>query len=693
MLKKKNIAMVMAAATVATSVAPVFAAVNEENVNEATLIAEVEKLLAKKYSNEEETGRPNDSIGTNQEYKNSVYSIESNITTTGTIGSAEVKSVKELKQMIEQAKLSNTELVLTVTDKGHKEIDGKIVASENTTKRFYNEFDEAALDRAFNNVGASFELDKNYVKYGKITLANGKEIEIAIDDYVLDLEKPLDENGNLIKVPVEGLNSNDAIAKRIVGFEVKEESTKSKQNIPEKIVSKLKFDTKAVNKIEKKASDILTKDGYTKEGAKFINEVRAAVKDASNTVVVDGVKYFVVEAITEDVKAVKGAGYELEINLKAYKTSTPEDEIPAHKNVKIVVTGDVQKDLVTIKEAMNAETDVVDVDGKINKLAGDDRFETAVEVSKETYLGKSDKEEDGKTTAGSIILVGEEAIVDGLAAAPLAKAADAPILLTKKDSVPTSTMNEIKRLVAKGTKIYLVGGEHNISKEVEKQLVSEMNAEIVRLAGDDRNETSLKIAEELKVVKGGEFTKHYVVGGDGLSDAMSIAAIAAREEAPILVTPAAGLTKDAKKFLEGNPNADVTIIGGESKISTQVLKDVKSKISGDVNRIAGEDRHETNAKVIATLTDEVDNVYVAKSGYVPQNGDALLVDALAAAPLAAKADGVIVLATDDVTTDQQAAVKKAVTKGTNNKLEAKLTQVGGGVNANIIQKLVKLLGL
>ena len=125
----------------------------------------------------------------------------------------------------------------------------------------------------------------------------------------------------------------------------------------------------------------------------------------------------------------------------------------------------------------------------------------------------------------------------------------------------------------------------------------------------------------------------------------------------------------------------------------QVLKDIKAKKNVSVTRIAGEDRHETNAKVIATLTDEVDNVYVAKSGYVPQNGDALLVDALAAAPLAAKADGVIVLATDDVTTAQEAAVKKAVTKGANNKLEAKLTQVGGGVNANIIQKLVKLLGL
>ncbi|MDY3957997.1 cell wall-binding repeat-containing protein [Romboutsia timonensis] len=684
MLKKKNIAMVMAASTVATSVAPVFAAVETQNVDEATLIAQVEEMLAKKYSNEEETGITGDSIGTNEEYKNSVYDITSTVpvTTSGGV-TYKVDSVKTLKTMIEQAKLSDNVIALTIVDKGHKEVDGKIVASETTKNRFYdNDFATRLAD--LGKVRASMTDNGNYAT---ITLANGKEIEIANGDYVLDMSKPVDANGNLIVVPSTG-NLDESTAKRVVGFELLED-TKLKQDIPSKQVSVLNFDTKAVFTMEKNSSDILTEDGYTEEGAKFINAIRDA-KSSTNTVVKDGVKYNVTNAVVGAVTTVKDGGYQVEITLKASKTT---ETAPNHENVKITILGESQKDLTTIVDAINGANDVVDVEGKVGKLAGDDRFETAVEVSKETYLGKSDKEEEGKTTAASIILVGEEAIVDGLAAAPLASAADAPILLTKKDVVPTSTMNEIKRLVEKGTKIYLVGGENNISKEVEKQLVSEMNAEIVRLAGDDRNETSLKIAEELKVVKGGEFTKHYVVGGDGLSDAMSIAAIAAREEAPILVTPAAGLTKDAKEFLEGNSNADVTIIGGESKISTQVLKDVKSKISGDVNRIAGEDRHETNAKVIATLTDEVDNVYVAKSGYVPQNGDALLVDALAAAPLAAKADGVIVLATDDVTTDQQAAVKKAVTKGANNKLEAKLTQVGGGVNANIIQKLVKLLGL
>lgn len=709
MLKKKNIAMVMAAATVATSVAPVFAAVNVENVNEANLIAEVEKLLAKKYSDSEETGN-GETIGTNEDYKNSVYSIKA--TTEGTV--VEVTSVKHLKEIIESVKVNavtDTSVELSVEDKGHKEVDGKIVANETTNKRFYgNDFtgtvegetlNKLLLTEAnLNKVGAELLVEETRTaittenSYKTIKLANGTEIEVAANDYMLDLTKPVDANGNLITVPTTG-ELDPATAKRVVGFKEYEATTKKKQNIPSIVVSELKYETKNTIKIEKNASELITSDGYTTEGAELVNAMIDAKE--GHEFVVNGVKYDVtLTNKTEEnlkVEAVKNGGYKLDLVLTVNKAGKTENT----ENVVITITGDVQKDLSTIRAAILENDKVVDVDGKVAKLAGDDRFSTAVEISKETYLGLNDKNDTDKVYkehAGAIILVGEEAIVDGLAAAPLAKSANAPILLTKKDAVPSSTMNEIKRLVDKGGKVYLVGGENNISKEVEKQLVSEMNAEIVRLAGDDRNETSLKIAEELKEVKGGDFEKHYIVGGDGLADAMSIAAIAAEQEAPILVTPAAELTKGAKKFLEENNEADVTVIGGESKVSTQVLKDAKAKIAAGkkVNRIAGEDRHDTNAKVIATLAD-VENVYVAKSGYVPQNGDALLVDALAAAPLAARTNGAIVLATDDVTTAQEAAVKKAVTKGANNKLEAKLTQVGGGVNANIIQKLVKLLGL
>ena len=57
-------------------------------------------------------------------------------------------------------------------------------------------------------------------------------------------------------------------------------------------------------------------------------------------------------------------------------------------------------------------------------MIGETRFETAVEVSKKMFA-------DGD--ANSVILVGEDAIVDGLAAAPLAKQATGSILLTKQN--------------------------------------------------------------------------------------------------------------------------------------------------------------------------------------------------------------------------------------------------------------------
>ena len=530
MLKKKNIAMMMAAATVATSVAPVFAAVNVETVNEANLIAEVEKLLAKKYSDSEETGN-GEIIGTNEDYKNSVYSIKA--TTEGTV--EVVKSAKHLKEIIESVKVNATDetsVTLSVEDKGHKEIDGKIVANETTNKRFYgNDFTGTVEGETLTNlelnegnlskVGATLaeEIVRTSIttenSYKTIELANGKEIEVAANDYMLDLTKPVDANGNLITVPAEGLDP--ATAKRVAGFKEYEAPTKKKQNIPSIVVSELKYETKNTTKIEKNASELITSDGYTTEGAELVNAMIDAKADGGHQFVVNGVKYDVeLENKTEGnlkVEAVKNGGYKLDLVLTVNKAGKTENT----ENVVITITGDVQKDLSTIRAAiLNAENDkVVDIEGKVSKLVGDDRFLTAVEVSKETYLGLNDKDEDEsdyKGYADAIVLVGEEAIVDGLAAAPLAKAANAPILLTKKDAVPSSTMNEIKRLVAKGGKVYLVGGESNISKEVEKQLVSEMNAEIVRLAGEDRNETSLEIAEELKVVKEDEFTKQLYSG-------------------------------------------------------------------------------------------------------------------------------------------------------------------------------------
>ena len=661
MLKKKNIAMVMAAATVATSVAPVFAATIEKTeVDEATLVAKVQELLNTKYSDAKEDGDGNDdtlSTKPGMSYTNSVYSIDANGTT--------VKSIAQFKTIVENAKVLNEEVIVTVTDKGHRTVDGKIVATENTKYSFYSDFkdtgqfDETKIDRLGGSV-------KDLVTTSAtIVLANNTEIELASADYVLNLDEPVDANGNLVDIT----NLTTSVKKSIVGFNKAEDKEASEKEIPSRIIEQLSFNGAKFVEMEKKASDIFADDEYTKEGAEFVKTIIDA--KSSINVVKDGVRYTLTNAKTTDVVVNQSSGYKFDITLTATKVVNGKNVV---SNVKITLTGDVQKDLATIKGAIDNDTTVTDLTGKIDKLAGDDRFETAAKISKATYVKSGD--------ARAIILVGEEAIVDGLAAAPLAKQEDAPILLTKKDEIPAATMNEIKRATeneGKEAKIYLVGGENNISKEVEKQLTSELNAEIVRIAGEDRFKTSIKIAKKLNSTN-----KAFVVGGDGLADAMSIASVATKEEAPIIVTPADGLTKDAKDFI--NKDDEVIVVGGQSKVSTQVLKDIKEETEQTtaVERIAGEDRNETNAMVIEKYANALTKVYVAKNGYGSANGDAQLVDALAVAPLVANNDGIVVLANDELTKVQEKAIKTKQIKG-------KLTQVGGGVGVNVIQKLVDLL--
>ena len=112
---------------------------------------------------------------------------------------------------------------------------------------------------------------------------------------------------------------------------------------------------------------------------------------------------------------------------------------------------------------------------------------------------------------------------------------------------------------------------------------------------------------------------------------MSIAAVAARENTPIIVSKKGGLTEDALLSLKG---ADVTVVGGENAVSKADYEAVKAE-AHSLNRVAGSNRKATNALVIekyyGTGITGVENVIVAKDG---QNNKMELVDALAAANMA-----------------------------------------------------------
>lgn len=315
----------------------------------------------------------------------------------------------------------------------------------------------------------------------------------------------------------------------------------------------------------------------------------------------------------------------------------------------------------------------------VNLVAGEDRFTTAVEVSKQ-LVGENE-------TANAVVLVGEDAIVDGLAAAPLAKKVGAPILLTKANQLPEATEKEMLRVLGNNLSnktVYLVGGEARISKELEAK-IAKLGVKVERLAGDTRFETSLKIAE--KVTSGATVDTAFVVGGNGEADAMSISAYAAKKEAPIVVVDKNEVSEEAMELLEGK---NIEIIGGTGVVSEEVEAQLKEMVKEDstqdntVVRLAGNTRQETNAKVINAHYSNPTVALIAKDGYVGGNGK--LIDALTAAPLAAEMNAPIILTTNELTKEQADVVEVKLST------VEKLVQVGKGIADAAIKAIVEKIG-
>ncbi len=325
-------------------------------------------------------------------------------------------------------------------------------------------------------------------------------------------------------------------------------------------------------------------------------------------------------------------------------------------------------------------------------LSGNTRFDTAIEVSKELY--------PKGTSADAIVLVQKDAIVDGLAATPLATAVKAPILFTETTSVPAKVVTEIKRaLNIKGTTvgelekktIYVVGGTTVIEPAVEAQL-KEIGVTVKRIEGKNRMETSVSIAEEMKAVtkkKDIKFdSKAFIVGRNGEADAMSIAGYAAQKSSPIIVADANGLTERAAKFIEDEMKT-ADIIGGDTVVKPEIkdeLVELLGNKEANVERVEGKVRSITNANVINKYYKggKFKNVYVAKNG---QGKVSDLADSLVAGPLAANNEAPIVLATTDLSVEQSETLDLRLNGNES------LTQVGGGVSRTIIEKIAIKLGL
>ncbi|RDW22204.1 hypothetical protein CWR48_00415 [Oceanobacillus arenosus] len=220
-------------------------------------------------------------------------------------------------------------------------------------------------------------------------------------------------------------------------------------------------------------------------------------------------------------------------------TDVTKKEIQRLKATNIYILGG---ELAVSKSVENEMRKLVP---KVKRIGGGSRIDTAVAIAKEVNSG----------VRKAVIVDGYD-FPDALSVASYASQQGMPILLTQNNKLPEQTKQALKDL--KITNTLAIGGNLAISDNVFKQLPNP-----VRISGQDRYETAVKIAEYFNLKN-----KHYyITTGLEFPDALSSAALAAKEGKGLLLVGKI-IPKPVDTFITKNKISDFTIVGGTTVIPT-----------------------------------------------------------------------------------------------------------------------------
>ncbi|GAA2018047.1 hypothetical protein GCM10009839_12620 [Catenulispora yoronensis] len=160
--------------------------------------------------------------------------------------------------------------------------------------------------------------------------------------------------------------------------------------------------------------------------------------------------------------------------------------------------------------------------GTVERLAGWDRDATAAAVSQRAFdcAGCATL---GRDQARSAVLSRDDGYADALGGAALAAQSGGPLLLTPTARLGDAATAELRRILAPGATVYLLGGPDALSQPVEDG-VRAAGFVPVRIAGHDRYQTAVQIAQTIS--RGLMPSSILVVSGSDFHDALAASAAA-----------------------------------------------------------------------------------------------------------------------------------------------------------------------
>ena len=188
----------------------------------------------------------------------------------------------------------------------------------------------------------------------------------------------------------------------------------------------------------------------------------------------------------------------------------------------------------------------------VSAFAGENRYETAIKVAEETIAKRGNK--------GKVIIADGRNYPDAVSIASFSSKEGIPVILVNGNNVPKEVKVFLNKYKIKDA--IVVGGTKAVGSDIEK-----LFAKVERVAGEDRYDTSKKIAERFFA----NSKTIFVASGESFADSLSVSYYAGKEHSPILLTKANSLDNDTRDYLNANKDKNYIIIGGDKAVNPSLF--------------------------------------------------------------------------------------------------------------------------
>ena len=166
-----------------------------------------------------------------------------------------------------------------------------------------------------------------------------------------------------------------------------------------------------------------------------------------------------------------------------------------------------------------------------------------------------------------VVIVNAYGFADALSVSSIAASKGYPIIMTSNSKLSDEAINMIKNI--EPSEVYIIGGDAsvgaNVISEIKGIVPSLDKDKVIKLAGKDRYETSLKVCNCFNM----DTDTAVIANGSNFPDALSGSALATKFNAPIVLTDGKDITNQ-KEFLDGKNYKNIYLLGGAAAIDFSV---------------------------------------------------------------------------------------------------------------------------